>query len=160
LISASSSAFGVYLGSTVHEVGQVVAAGRSINVQVADVAVITKMVRVMMLAPFLIGLPFFLPKKLAVERNRGASPVVMPWFALMFIVMVVLNSSQILSDRIVSILVNADTLMLATAMAGLGLTTHLSAVRSAGKKPLMLAMVLLVWLVIAGAGINRLVFWL
>ena len=60
LISTGSNAFGIYAGSTIHEVAQVVAAGRSINADVANAAVITKMVRVMMLAPFLLMLPLLL----------------------------------------------------------------------------------------------------
>lgn len=43
--------YGVFVGSTVHEVAQVVAAGEAIGSQAADTAVIAKMVRVMMLAP-------------------------------------------------------------------------------------------------------------
>ena len=42
--------FGIYIGSSVHEVAQVVAAGKAINDTVANLAVTTKMIRVMMLA--------------------------------------------------------------------------------------------------------------
>jgi uncharacterized membrane protein YadS len=50
-----------------------------------------------------------------------------------------------------------DTLMLTMAMAALGLTTHVSAVRRAGIKPLMLAAMLFAWLIGGGAVINRIV---
>lgn len=40
------------------------------------------------------------------------------------------------------------------AMAGLGLTTDIKAIRRAGLKPLMLASLLFVWLVVGGAGLN------
>jgi len=43
-------------------VAQVVAAGRAISEPAADAAVITKMVRVMMLAPFLVGLSALLAR--------------------------------------------------------------------------------------------------
>jgi uncharacterized membrane protein YadS len=39
-------------------------------------------------------------------------------------------------------------------MAALGLTTHLSAIRSAGVKPLALAALLFVWLLFGGGAIN------
>jgi uncharacterized membrane protein YadS len=39
-------------------------------------------------------------------------------------------------------------------MAALGLTTHVSAVRSAGVKPLALAAALFVWLLFGGGAIN------
>ena len=41
----SDGQFGVYIGSSVHEVAQVVAAGKAINAAVADIAVTTKMIR-------------------------------------------------------------------------------------------------------------------
>ncbi len=50
----SPETFGIYIGSTVHEVAQVVAAGHTISPDAENAAVISKMLRVMMLAPFLI----------------------------------------------------------------------------------------------------------
>jgi uncharacterized membrane protein YadS len=42
------------MGSTMHEVAQVVAAGHAISPDAENAAVIAKMLRVMMLAPFLL----------------------------------------------------------------------------------------------------------
>lgn len=50
----TQESFGIYIGSTVHEVAQVVAAGRAISDDTGNAAVIAKMIRVMMLAPFLL----------------------------------------------------------------------------------------------------------
>jgi uncharacterized membrane protein YadS len=47
-----------------------------------------------------------------------------------------------------------DTWVLAAAMAALGLTTHAGAIRRAGRKPLLLACGLFVWLLLGGALIN------
>lgn len=160
LISGSATAFGVYAGSTIHEVAQVVAAGRGISPAVADVAVITKMVRVMMLAPFLLLLPVLLRKVLSSNPVAAAGRVAIPWFALLFIAAAGLNSMHLLPAQLTATLIQLDTILLAMAMAALGLTTHLSAVRAAGLKPLLLALILFVWLIIGGALINKLVFWL
>ena len=43
------------------------------------------------------------------------------------------------------------------AMGALGLTTHVSAVRRAGARPLLLAALLFAWLVIGGLAVNGLV---
>ncbi len=155
--------FGMYVGSTIHEVAQVVAAAHSVDSAAADTAVITKMVRVMMLAPFLMGLSAWLachqrPAQWPVP-HRGArsrwSNIRMPWFAFAFIAMVAFNSLQWLPHPVVVWVIDVDTVLLAMAMAALGLTTHLSAVRHAGVKPLLLAGVLFVWLVVGGALIHR-----
>jgi uncharacterized membrane protein YadS len=47
--------------------------------------------------------------------------------------------------------------VLAVAMAALGLTTRLSAMRSAGLAPLALGATLFAWLVVGGGAINWLV---
>ncbi|KLU15594.1 hypothetical protein AFK69_07900 [Xenorhabdus sp. GDc328] len=48
-----------------------------------------------------------------------------------------------------------DTIMLAMAMIALGLTTHISAIRQAGVKPILLALILFVWLVAGGLIVNQ-----
>jgi uncharacterized membrane protein YadS len=42
-------------------------------------------------------------------------------------------------------------------MAALGLSTHVGAIRRAGAKPLLLALLLFVWLLAGGASINHFV---
>lgn len=142
--------FGIYIGSTVHEVAQVLAAARSIDQHTADVAVITKMVRVMMLAPFLLMLSIKAGPAAQGERRKLS----IPWFAFAFIAVVVLNSFLPLPAGLNQVVLQADTFMLAMAMAALGLTTHLSAIRNAGIKPLLLGVILFAWLVVGGALIN------
>lgn len=143
--------FGVYIGSTVHEVAQVLAAARSIDQHTADVAVITKMVRVMMLAPFLLMLSM---KAAPTTSGHQHNKLSIPWFAFAFIGVVVFNSFFPLPAALNQLLLQADTLMLAMAMAALGLSTHLSALRSAGIKPMILGAVLFAWLVVGGALVN------
>jgi uncharacterized integral membrane protein (TIGR00698 family) len=145
--------YGVFTGSTVHEVAQVVAAGRAVSQPAADAAVIAKMVRVMMLAPFLVGLSALLGR----GGNRGTgqrSTITVPWFAFGFIAMVGFNSLQLLPAGLVATLVELDTALLAMAMAALGLTTHASALRQAGARPMLLAALLAAWLVGGGLLIN------
>lgn len=160
-LGLSEHAYGVFTGSTVHEVAQVVAAGRSVSEAAAAAAVIEKMLRIMMLAPFLLAL-----SGLQRESGSGASargravravraPIVIPWFAVLFIVASAVNSLHILPARVVSALVEIDTVLLATAMAALGLRTHAGAVRQAGLRPLLLAAALFGFLVVGGYAINR-----
>jgi uncharacterized integral membrane protein (TIGR00698 family) len=177
LLAMSPTAYGIYAGSTIREVAQVVAAGRAIADAAANTAVITKMVRVMMLAPFLIILSTYLsrtpkggddgdapPADDASPSPAGdASPprapqhpgrIVIPWFALGFVAVAGLNSLAILPHAFVSTAVDVDTGLLAMAMAALGATTHVSAVRTAGIKPLALAALLFLWLIFGGVLIN------
>ena len=158
-LSITPTSYGIFAGSTIHEVAQVLAAGRAITDAAADTAVITKMVRVMMLAPFLIVLSAYLSRhpEAAEAPASGTSTrtrVVIPWFALWFIAVVVLNSLVALPHVLKATVINLDTFLLAMAMAALGVTTQISAVRTAGIKPLALAALLFGWLIFGGLAIN------
>jgi uncharacterized integral membrane protein (TIGR00698 family) len=158
--------FGIYIGSTVHEVAQVLAAANSISSDTADTAVITKMMRVMMLGPFLMALSFYLIYLGRSERSIQSSHVAkktlgsriagsgIPWFAFLFILVIALNSLAFFPRQSIQPLIHFDNFLLASAMVALGLTTHLSAIKNAGLKPLFLAALLFFWLVIGGAFIN------
>lgn len=148
--------FGIYIGSTMHEVAQVVAAGHAIGPDAENAAVIAKMIRVMMLAPFLLLLSGYISRSTTGNKSEK-SAITIPWFAVLFIAVAGLNSFNLLPAALVQHLIIADTWMLAMAMAALGLTTHISAVRQAGVKPILLATLLFIWLVIGGAAINQLV---
>ena len=190
--------YGVYIGSTIHEVAQVVVAGNAVSAEVGNTAVVTKMIRVMMLAPFLLLLSIFLTSKdnkaalspdssnnldssdSLASSNRSATSLTsrnqpqssklqsliqrlkqihVPWFAFVFIAMVALNSVLTASsipmiESFTGLMINIDNLLLTMAMFALGLTTHLSAVKQAGIKPLILAAIMFIWLVLGGAMIN------
>jgi len=51
---SGDAAYGIYAGSTIHEVAQVVAAGVAVSPDAAHTGVIVKLIRVMLLAPLLI----------------------------------------------------------------------------------------------------------
>ncbi len=162
LVELTPAGYGLFAGSTIHEVAQVVAAGRAVGERAADAAVIAKMVRVMMLAPFLVLLSAWIarhpePGPDGAGDDAGGRPggIAVPWFALGFVAVAGLNSLALLPAAAVGCLHAIDTALLAMAMAGLGLTTHASAIRRAGIRPLALAAVLFAWLVCGGLAINR-----
>ena len=155
--AASARAFGIYTGSTIHEVAQVFAAGRSISQSAANTAVITKMVRVMMLAPFLIILSAWIRRGPRHHAGAQRAPLSIPWFAVAFVGVVLFNSLGLVPARTLAIATQVDTLLLAMAMAALGLTTQVAALRTAGPKPLLLGATLFAWLITGGAAINGLV---
>jgi len=149
----SSAAYGLWAGSTIHEVAQVVAAGHAIGDAAADTAVIAKMVRVMMLAPFLVALSAWGARSHGTPA-RARPPITIPWFALGFVALAGLRSLDVLPAAAVAAANDADIAVLAVAMAALGLTTRLSAMRSAGLAPLALGATLFAWLVLGGGAIN------
>lgn len=167
LIAGGEHAFGIYIGSTVHEVAQVVVAADAIGPHAADAAVITKMVRVMLLAPFLVILSAWLGRRPQPQQGPDASTpkagrrITIPWFAFGFIGVVLLNSLVTFPAMLKAPATTLDDFLLAMAMGALGLTTHVGAIRRAGVRPLLLALLLFVWLVLGGALLNAAVqHWL
>ncbi|GAB3406413.1 YeiH family protein [Massilia agilis] len=152
-LGLSETAYGLYAGSTIHEVAQVVVAGRSVSEQAASFAVIEKMLRVMMLAPFLV----ILSSRIGNEGGAGAAKrkITIPWFAVLFIVAAGVNSLHLLPAGLVAAILQVDTVLLAMAMAALGLRTHVGAVQQAGAKPILLASILFLFLMTGGYVINR-----
>jgi len=154
--------YGVYTGSTIHEVAQVVVAGNAISADVGDTAVVTKMIRVMMLAPFLLVLSFALtPKAEHAGQSQSfidrARQVRVPWFAFIFIAVVVIHTWVSMSASFEQVMVLIDDLLLTMAMFALGLTTHLSAIKQAGAKPLILGAIMFGWLILGGGLINGII---
>ena len=145
-------AYGIYAGSTIHEVAQVVVAGRAVSQEAANTAVIEKMIRVIMLAPFLLALSAWMRTKPGEEA--GKSKLVIPWFAVLFLVVGAFNSLHLLSKATVDAILLFDTFLLAAAMGALGLRTHAAAIKQAGMRPMLLAGLLFIYLVFGGLAIN------
>lgn len=156
----------IYTGSTLHEVAHVAGAGNAMDptdaLGIAGTATITKMIRVMMLAPVLIIMSFALAgrssRKSEGQAGGGKSKITIPWFAFGFIGIICLNSLlQYLFgvDSVKEIPLNGaieyiDTFMLTMAMTALGTDTSIDKFKKAGAKPFVLALLLYVWLVVGG----------
>jgi uncharacterized integral membrane protein (TIGR00698 family) len=109
----------------------------------------------MMLAPFLILLSTYLSRRPESAAGEGSKRrIVIPWFALGFVAVAAVNSALILTRPLVTSAISLDTCVLAMAMAALGVTTHISAIHTAGIRPLGLAALLFGWLIFGGLAIN------
>lgn len=158
----------IYTGSTLHEVAHVAGAGNAMDptdaLGIAGTATITKMIRVMLLAPVLVIMGFVLVGR---RKNGGESKdkgkITVPWFAFGFIGVICLNSLlQYLcgAETVREIPLNGtieyiDTFMLTMAMTALGTETNLAKFKQAGAKPFVLAGLLYVWLVVGGYFVTK-----
>lgn len=147
-------AFGIYIGSTVHEVAQAAAAGGAIGEEAMRNAVVVKLIRVMLLAPVIITLSTFVFRASGQARGCAWHQIHVPWFVLGFVAVAALNSTAVLPDPLPAVLRGASQLSLAVAMAALGIRTRWCDARDAGKRPLLQAMVLFVLLMVSGYALN------
>ncbi|MBS0343777.1 MAG: YeiH family putative sulfate export transporter [Proteobacteria bacterium] len=157
LLQWTAREYGVFVGSTVHEVAQVVVAGGAVSQEAADAAVVTKMLRVMMLAPVLVIVALLLSRgsKAAAGGQTGRARITIPWFAFGFIAVAAFNSLVDVPQSLKHAAITVDDLVLAMAMAALGLTTHVSTLRRAGTRPMWLASMLFGWLLVGGLVVNH-----
>lgn len=153
ILNLSDSNMGIYIGATLHEVAHAVGAGEALGENASSNAVIVKMIRVMMLAPFLIVLSIWLLKTAVnstIDNKDTKAKIIIPWFALMFIVVVAFNSFDLLSLQIVESINYLDSFILTVAMTALGMQTSFDKFKNVGLKPIYLASVLFLWLIFAG----------
>lgn len=144
--------FGVFTGATLHEVAQVVAAGQAMTPQAAEAAVVTKLIRVLLLAPFLVVLCYWLTRNKA--SNQSVGSIKLPFFVFGFMICMLLNSSFRIPNDVHNFIVLLDDLALATAMAALGVSVRIIDLKRAGMKPILLALFLTIQLMIVGSALN------
>ncbi len=166
----SDTGVAIYTGSTLHEVAHVAGAGNAMDptdsLGIAGTATITKMIRVMLLAPVLVIMSLFLAHRRRAEQpsvEQGRGRITIPWFAFGFLGVICLNSLlQYLTGAptVREIPLNGaieylDTFLLTMAMTALGTETSLDKFRQAGARPFLLAGLLYVWLVVGGYFVTK-----
>ena len=154
----------IYTGATLHEVAHVVGAGNAIDSaggNIADTATITKMIRVILLAPTLLLMSFCLARarrKAGGNGPTGGGKITIPWFAFYFLVAIGVNSllqsavfipTEALQSA-TGFIESVDTFLLTMAMTALGAETSIDKFKQAGAKPFLLAFGLYIWLVGGG----------
>ncbi len=158
----SAREFGIYVGGTIHEVAQVVAVPASVPgspKEMADAAVIVKMTRVIMIAPMLIVLGLYLAweAKRSGGEKGGAMKLVIPWFAVYFVLVAGFNSLHIIPQNIVDIINEIDNILLTMAMTALGMGTIFSQFKGLGLAPVYTALGMFLWLMIGGFVITKVI---
>lgn len=158
VLDLDAQGMGIYTGSTLHEVAHVVGAGDAMNNElIAQNSVIVKMIRVVLLAPFLLGLSLLVGYK---ERRNGItttekSKISIPWFAFGFLLVIGFNSFHLIPQDIVTGINKVDDFALTMAMVALGAESNFEKFKKAGAKPFILTFILFIWLVVGGYFISK-----
>lgn len=130
---------GVWIGASVHEVAQVVAAGGMVGATALAVATVVKLARVVLLAPAVLGLRVGLPRTDTAEG--AARPPLIPWFVIGFLAAVVLNSLVTIPADTADLIGQITTMLLTIAMAGVGTAVNLRTLGSTAGPALLLGAV-------------------
>ncbi|WP_350091069.1 putative sulfate exporter family transporter [Hoeflea sp.] len=123
----SDAQSGFLIGATVHDVAQVVGAGYSISTEAGDTATIVKLLRVTLLPVVLIIVALSVARK-----DSGFSHVRLPLFVVGFGGLTLANSAGLIPAPAATLLVDASSWFLVTAIAALGVRTNMKAMLDLG----------------------------
>lgn len=155
ILSLDPVQMGLFGGSTLHEVAHAVGAGNAMGGEIANITVIVKMIRVMLLVPVLLVLALWVASRKSAATAEGGevagkSKIAVPWFALGFLAVIAFNSFDLLPAAVVDVINYIDTFLLTMAMAALGAETSVDKFKKAGAKPFVLAFLIYIWLLVGG----------
>ena len=121
------SQIGILIGATIHDVAQVVGAGFAVSDEAGNVATYVKLLRVSWLPVVVILFAFLSPRD-----ESGASSIVIPWFALAFAIILIINSLGWLPEMLRGAMEDISGWLLIAAIAALGMKTSLKAMADLG----------------------------
>ncbi|WP_150460345.1 YeiH family protein [Nesterenkonia ebinurensis] len=139
LLGLGEHAGGVWIGASVHEVGQVVAAGGMVGATALAVATMVKLARVLLLAPAVVALRLGSRGRHGADSpGRGKRPPLLPWFVMGFLAAVALNSAFGVPADQQQLLTGATELLITIAMVGIGSQVNLRELAATGMPALLL----------------------
>ena len=121
---------GFIIGTTIQAFGQVTATGFIINEDVGEFSIIIKMLRILMLGPMLIIINYIFNKK----NDDTNTKIKIPFFIIGFLLISIISSLNIIPNQIIENMKLTSKLLLAIAMAGIGLKISLKNLFNQGLK--------------------------
>jgi uncharacterized integral membrane protein (TIGR00698 family) len=146
LVGLEPQQYGILAGSTLHEVAQVVAAVAPVP-DAFQTGMVTKLLRVVFLAPVVAILPRMMQHSVRPGAPAVVKPSVVPWYVTGFLITGLLvtatgflpDSPRSLVDAITKQLVQPTNLLIGTSMAAIGLQVDFEALRKHGLKLIVIA---------------------
>ncbi|MEM8708839.1 MAG: putative sulfate exporter family transporter [Actinomycetota bacterium] len=150
LLGLTDRQLGTWIGAGIHDVGQVAAAGSIAGASALSVAVVVKLTRVSLLAAIVTWVN--VTRRATRERDPdGGRQPILPLFVIGFLAMVLLRTSDVLSDDVVDAVKELEGILLTAALVGLGAGVQAKRIRALGPAPLLVG--LLAWLLVAGVSL-------
>ena len=137
LLALNTQQQGVVIGGSLQAVGQVVAAGYSVNETVGTLATVVKMGRVLMLGPVVILLTSVVSRR---QGNGSHVKMRIPSFIIGFFILSIISSLGLIPDPLLEVIRVAGKYLLIFAMVGIGLRIHLRKLLRTGSQALLFGM--------------------
>ncbi len=159
LLGWSNLSAGIFLGATIHDVAQVVAAATLLaeggDTQVVDAATVVKLFRVMLLMPVVLVISL-LYRRAQVQASGKPVPL-LPGFLIAFIALVLLGSQGAIPAQASQMAGDVSRVCLLLAIASAGIKTDFADLLKLGWVPLLMLLSETLWIA-AWVGITH-PFW-
>lgn len=142
---------GLFLGGSIHDVAQVVAAGYLLGAQAGDTATVVKLFRVALLALVVLAAAAAFRSGAAQGRSvaRPGPLALVPWFLWLFMALVLLQTVHAVPTAAQPLLGEVSRDCLVLAIAALGVKTSFQALFQTGWRPFVLLLAETLWLAAA-----------
>lgn len=134
-LGLGTATYGFWVGGSIHEVAQAVAAGFALGDATGEAASLVKMVRV----AFLLPLGLFLATAVVQRGTASGRRIVVPWFVAAFAAVAVIDACGLVPAPLANALRTVCTIAMTVAMAALGLQSSLRDLATGGLRPLIAA---------------------
>ncbi|QWE13001.1 YeiH family protein [Polynucleobacter sp. AP-Titi-500A-B4] len=141
---------GIFIGATIHDVAQVVAAGMLFGPEAGDVATVVKLFRVALLLPVVLVISIFFGAQKTTSTLGWSSLRLIPTFLLGFVALSIVASMQILPTSITHQIGGLSRWMLVIAIAAAGLKTNFQELAKLGWQPVLMLVVETLFIAIFG----------
>src|SRR5271165_4852217 len=129
---------GRFLGGSIHDVAQVVAAGYASSPQAGDAATIVKLMRVAMLLPAVLVITLAAARGPEDNDSRANKVALLPGFLIAFLILAALNGFDLVAKPIAAALTEVSKWLLVISVAALGMKTSLREMMAVGSTALAL----------------------
>lgn len=150
--------FGVLAGGSLHEIAHAVACGSAGGPVSLDTAIITKLSRVLLLAPAAIIIGFWYQKGQKSKDTNTTKKIPLPWFMLGFILASIVGTFSSLPATFIAFLVKLAYLILGMAMAALGMSVNFKVFLTSGKKAVLACLISSTLLLVVMIAVSKLFF--
>jgi len=154
-LGLSPEQLGTWSGASVNDVGQAVGAASAGGAAALEIGVVTKLARVLLLAPLLILLRGEVRRRDGTTAAGPRQPF-LPWFVAAFLVAGAIRSTGLLPVAIIDTARTAEGWLLGLGLAGVGAAVNLRSLRHAGARALVLGAC--AWALVVSAGLAAAAF--
>ena len=158
LLGLTASQFGAWAGSSVHDVGQVVATAGTAGGAALAVAVVVKLTRVLALAP-MVALVAAVTRRRggADDVTAGARPPLVPLFVAGFVVLVLVRSFLPVPESVVAATGAVQSALLGLALVALGTAVRVAALVRQDSRAVLVGLASWAFVAVASFGVVALV---